>query len=191
SIDGQPAGERIRTDSVARLDSSGLIGGDKMVNITLGTAEGEPVRNGSELRAVSSDSFSELASSGDDLMKRLDAVSAEAGEIVTKINKGEGTLGRMVNDEAFYNNLVGTVRDADEVIREVKSGKGTAARLVSDPALYEHADTLVQQLQLMASDLRAGRGTAGKFLTDDRFYTKANDTLVRLDAAVGDIESIV
>ena len=37
----------------------------------------------------------------------------------------------MVNDEAFYNNLLGTVRDADEVIREVKSGKGTDARLVS------------------------------------------------------------
>jgi phospholipid/cholesterol/gamma-HCH transport system substrate-binding protein len=191
SIDGQPAGERIRTDSVARLDSSGLIGGEKMVNITLGTAEGEPVRNGSELRATSSDGFSELASSGGDLMKRLDAVSAEAGEVVSKINKGQGTLGRMVNDEAFYNSLLGTVRDADEVIRQVRSGKGTAARLVSDPALYEHADALVQQLQSIATDLRAGRGTAGKLLTDDAFYTKANATLARLDVAVGDIESIV
>ena len=191
SIDGQPAGERIRTDSVARLDSSGLIGGDMMVNITLGTAEGEPVRNGSELRATSSDGFSELASSGGDLMKRLDAVSAEAGEIVAQINKGQGTLGRIVNDEAFYDQLLATVRDADEVMREVRTGKGTAARLVSDPALYEHADALVQQLQAMAADLRAGRGTAGKLLTDDAFYTKANETLGRLDAAVGDIESIV
>jgi phospholipid/cholesterol/gamma-HCH transport system substrate-binding protein len=191
SIDGQPAGERIRTDSVARLDSSGLIGGEKMVNITLGTAEGEPVRNGSELRATSSDGFSEMASSGGDLMKRLDAVSAEAGEIIAKVNNGQGTLGRMVNDEAFYNSLLGTVRDADEVIREVKSGKGSAGRFISDPALYEHADTLVQQLQSIATDLRAGRGTAGKLLTDDAFYTKANATLARLDAAAGDIESIV
>ncbi len=191
SIDGQPAGERIRTDSVARLDSSGLIGGDKMVNITLGTAEGEPVRDGSELRAVSSDGFSELASSGGDLMKRLDAVSAEAGEIVAKINKGQGTLGRMVNDEAFYDQLLATVRDADAVMREVRTGKGTAGRLVSDPALYEHADALVQQLQAIATDMRAGRGTAGKLLTDDRLYTKANESLARLDAAVGGIESIV
>jgi phospholipid/cholesterol/gamma-HCH transport system substrate-binding protein len=191
AIDGQPAGERIRTDSVARLDSSGLISGDRVVNITLGTAEGEPVRSGSELRATSTDSISDLASSGDDLMKRLDAVTTEVGEIAAKVNKGQGTLGRMVNDEEFYNHLIGTVRDADQVIRQVGSGNGTAARLVSDPALYEHADALVQQLQSMAADLRAGRGTAGKLLTDDAFYAKANETLARLDAAAGDIESIV
>jgi phospholipid/cholesterol/gamma-HCH transport system substrate-binding protein len=190
-IDGRPAGERIRTNSVAQLTSSGLISGEKIINITLGTGEAGLVSSGSELRSTVSESLSDLASSGDELFKRLEAVTAEVGEITAKINKGQGTLGRLVHDEAFYNHLIETVRDAHEVIAQIRSGKGTAGRLISDPALYEDADTLVQQLALIASDLRAGRGTAGKLLTDDAFYIKANETLARLDSATRDIESIV
>jgi phospholipid/cholesterol/gamma-HCH transport system substrate-binding protein len=190
-IDGQPAGERIRTNSVAQLSSSGLINSDKIINIRLGTIEGDPVRNGSELRTTSSDSIADLTSSGSDLMKKLEAVSTQVEEITGKINSGQGTLSRLVNDKEFYNNLITTVNDADDVIRQVKSGKGTAGRFISDPAIYEHADELVRQLDSMATDLRAGRGTAGKLLTDDAFYVKANETLARVDRAAGDIESIV
>src|SRR5918998_5374972 len=43
TIDGRPANERIRTDSTASLGSPSLLGNDKIINITPGTAIGQPV----------------------------------------------------------------------------------------------------------------------------------------------------
>ncbi len=44
-------------------------------------------------------------------MNQLNELSKQFTEISGKINQGQGTIGRFVNDEAFYNNLNSTVRD--------------------------------------------------------------------------------
>ncbi len=45
-IDGRPATDIIRDDSTARLGSPSLLGTDKMINLTPGTAVGNPVKDG-------------------------------------------------------------------------------------------------------------------------------------------------
>jgi phospholipid/cholesterol/gamma-HCH transport system substrate-binding protein len=191
TIDGRPANERIRQDSKAQLGSPGLLGNEKLINLTPGTTAAPPVQENALLESQSANTFSDLATSGNDLVQRLNKISDQVTEIVTRVNRGEGSLGRFVNDEAFYNNLNATIRDIDEVMVQIRSGQGSAGKFVNDPALYNNANEIALQLKAIAIDLRAGRGSAGKFFRDEEFYNNANAAVARLNSAVDKINLIV
>ncbi|HEX5876121.1 MAG TPA: MlaD family protein [Pyrinomonadaceae bacterium] len=191
TIDGRPANERIRTDSQAQQGSPSLLGNEMLINITPGSAVGQPVKDGDTLPSSSSNTVNDFATSGTDLAQRLSKLSDEISGIVQEVKGGEGTVGRLFTDEALYNNLNATIRETEDVMREVRSGRGSAGRFINDPALYNNANDIAVQLRGIADDLRAGRGTAGKLLTDDEFYNRINRTANRLDNSVDQINLMI
>ena len=191
TIDGRPANERIRTDSQAQQGSPSLLGNEMLINITPGSAVGQPVKDGDILPSSSSNTVNDFATSGTDLAQRLSKLSDEISSIVQEVKQGEGTVGRLFTDEALYNNLNATVRETEDVMRELRSGRGSAGRFINDPALYNNANEIAMQLRVIAEDLRAGRGTAGKLLTDDEFYQRINRTANRLDNSVDQINLMI
>jgi len=191
TIDGQPASQRIRSDSTAQQGSPSLLGNEMLINITPGTAAGSPVQEGAILPSSSSNTVNDFATSGTDLAQRLSKLSDEISGIVKDVKNGKGTVGRLFNDEALYNNLNATIRETEDVMTQVRSGNGSAGRFINDPALYNNAADITLQLKAIALDLRAGRGTAGKLLTDDELYVRINRTADRLDKAVDQINGII
>src|SRR6476660_5769817 len=191
TIDGRPANERIRSDSQAQQGSPSLLGNEMLINITPGTAMGQPVADGDILPSSSSNTVNDFATSGTDLAQRLSKLSDEISGIVKDVKDGKGTVGRLFNDEALYNNLNATIRETEDVMKQVRSGNGSAGRFMNDPALYNNANDIALQLKAIATDLRAGRGTAGRLLTDDEFYVRINRTADRLDKSVDQVNGMV
>ena len=191
-IDGRPATELIRDNSRALLSSPSILGAEKVINVTPGTDLGLPVKDGDMIKTGDeSGTVQALTTSGTQLMDQLNDLSRQFTEISAKVNQGQGTIGRFVNDEAFYNNLNSTVRDVNELVRQIQSGRGSAGQFVNDPALYNNLTGVSQSLQAIADDLRAGRGTAGKLLTDDAIYNEARGAIARLNRSVDSIDLIV
>jgi phospholipid/cholesterol/gamma-HCH transport system substrate-binding protein len=102
----------IRTDTVARIVSEGLVGA-KVVELTPGRADAPRIsdldRIASERPIELVDLFKKAASS----LARLDAATqaAEGGlgeltAIAGSIRRGEGSLGKLVRDETVYQNLI-------------------------------------------------------------------------------------
>jgi phospholipid/cholesterol/gamma-HCH transport system substrate-binding protein len=191
TVDGKRIEELVRTDSTAQLVSPGLLGTDKVISITAGTAAGAPAPEGHELTTATEGGMAQLTASGNQLVTQLNRLSEQMTDITKKINEGRGTIGRFVNDEAFYDNLNLTVREAQGLIREINSGQGTAGRLINDPALYNNMERITASLQRISDDLQAGRGTAGKLLTDEALYNDARSTLARLNRSADDINAVV
>jgi phospholipid/cholesterol/gamma-HCH transport system substrate-binding protein len=190
-IDGRPATERIREDSTAQQGSPSLLGNEMLINISPGTALSPQIKDGAILRSSSANTVNDFATSGTDLAQRLSKLSDQMSLIVKDVQDGKGTVGRLFNDEALYNNLNSTVRETEDVMRLIKSGNGSAGRFVNDPALYNNANEIAVQLRLIAQDLRSGRGTAGKLLTNDELYNRINRTADRLDRSVEQINSMI
>ncbi len=191
-IDGRPAQERIRKNSQAQLGSPSLLGSDKLVNITPGTSLADPIQDNDLLvSATGTGGFDDLTASSNDFVAQLNRISDQVNEIVRKVNEGEGSLGRFLNDEAFYNNLNATLRDVQGVTSDVRSGRGSAGKFINDPSLYDSLNATVGQLQSIAEDLRRGRGTAGKLFTDERLYDDTRATIARLSRSAEDINTIV
>jgi phospholipid/cholesterol/gamma-HCH transport system substrate-binding protein len=191
-IDGRPATDLIRDNSRALLSSPSILGAEKVINLTPGTDLGRPVKDGDLIPpGEEGGTVQALTASGNDLMQQLNKLSAQFTDIAGKINQGQGTIGRFVNDEAFYNNLNSTMRDLNDVIRQVQSGRGSAGMFVNDPALYNNLNAVSQSLQAIADDLHRGRGTAGKLLNDDALYNDARTAIARLNRSVDNIDLIV
>ncbi|HKY29910.1 MAG TPA: MlaD family protein [Pyrinomonadaceae bacterium] len=191
TIDGRPAHERIRNDSEAQQGSPSLLGSEMLINITPGSAVGQPVKDYDILPSSSSNTVNDFATSGTDLAQRLSKLSDEINGIVRDVKGGRGTMGRLFSDEALYNNLNATIRETEDVMRQIRSGEGSAGRFINDPALYNNANEITLQLRRIADDLQAGRGTAGKLLTDDELYLRINRTADRLDRSVNEISLMV
>jgi len=190
-IDGKAVTDLVRTDSKAQLATPSLLGSDRLINITPGTSLGNPVQEGQTLPTTTEGGMSQLTESGNELVGQLNELSTQVTDITRKINEGQGTLGRFVNDEAFYDNLNVTIRETQGIMRQLRSGDGSAGKLINDPALYNNLNGVSVQLQGIAADLRQGRGTAGKLLTDETLYNEARSTIARLDTSVDQINGIV
>ena len=104
-FENKPISELIRTDSTAQLVATSVLGNDKMINITPGTSKGTPVDENHILISSAAISINQLTSTGNDLLKQINKIAIPANEILNKANSGEGTLGRLINDEALYKSL--------------------------------------------------------------------------------------
>ncbi len=190
-IDGVPATDRIRTDSTAQQASPSILGSEMIINITPGTSIGQPVKENDLLPSASGSTMSDLATSGTELAQKLTKLSDQLNEVVKNVREGKGTVGRLFNDEALYNNLNATIRDAEELAQQIKSGKGSAGKFIYDEALYNNANDIAANLRKLSADLAAGRGTAGKLLQSDEMYNKINRIADRVNHSMDQIDSIV
>jgi phospholipid/cholesterol/gamma-HCH transport system substrate-binding protein len=196
-LNDRPINERIRTDSNAQLVATSLLANDKIINISAGTAKGSPVSENAILESRVAISINQLTQTGNDLLEQINKLAVPANEILNKANQGEGTLGRIVNDESLYRNLDTTVAETkltvtklQTTLDKVNSGQGSAGKLLNDPELYNSLNRTVTQLESISNDIRSGRGSAGKFVTDDALYNETRAAVIDLRVSAAKINSI-
>jgi len=194
-LDGKPISERIRDDSTAQLVATSILANDKIINITPGTPEGSAVSSNHVLDSSASISINQLTQTGNDLLNQINKLAEPTSQILRKANQGEGTLGKVINDESLYRNLDSTLAEAklsilkiQTVIDRIKKGDGTAGKLLNDPELYNNLNKTVSQLEKISTDLRNGKGSAGKFLTDDSLYDDTRSTIKDVRQSLEDIK---
>jgi phospholipid/cholesterol/gamma-HCH transport system substrate-binding protein len=194
-LDQKEVEGRVRTDSLAVLGQQGFLG-DRLIDITPGTIKGDPIASGAEVASADQASLAQVFQGASDVLVQFNAVGRQLQELMDNINKGQGTVGKILHDDSVYVNLNRTVLEAQDLVKKVSQGNGTMARLVNDPKLYDNLKASTDELQAIVKDLRAGKGTAGKFLTDDQLYTRANqaitgmnDTVDKLQKIASDVES--
>lgn len=183
-LENQPIAELIRTDSTAQLIGTSVLGNDKIINISAGTSKGSPVSQDTVLKTSASISINQLTATGNQLLTRINELSIPANDILNKANSGQGTLGKIVNDEQLYISLDGAVSETratmtrlQKTIDKINSGQGSAGKLLNDPTLYNNLNKTVAQLEAISTNIRTGKGSAGKFVNDDALY---NDTRIAI-----------
>lgn len=204
-LDKKPITDRIRTDSIAQLIATSVLGNDKTINITPGTVKGTPVTENYVLPSSTAISINQLTSTGNDLLSQINKLAIPTNEILNKANQGDGTLGRIINDQSLYKNLDNTVGEAkltmlkiQTLIERVKAGDGSAGKLLNDPALYNNLNETVTKLSGISDDikgvsqnLREGKGTAGKLLNDEALYNDVRDSLKEIKASLARVNGVV
>src|SRR5258708_17233352 len=162
-LDKKPITELIRTDSTAQLVATSILGNDKMINITPGSSKGSSVTENATLTSSAGIGLNQLTATGNDLLAQINKLAVPANEILNKANQGEGTLGRIINDESLYKSLDGTIAEMRRTIDRLNKGQGSAGKLLNDPKLYDNLNKTVAHLEAISSDIKAGRGSVGKF----------------------------
>ncbi|MBX3289697.1 MAG: MCE family protein [Acidobacteria bacterium] len=196
-LGGRPISERIRTDSTAQLIAVSILANDKIINISPGTEEGQPVKEDHVLDSSEAISINQLTKTGNDLLQQINKLAVPTNEILNKANRGDGTLGRIVNDESLYQNLDATVAETkltmvklQTTIDKLNKGDGTAGQFINNPELYNNLNRTVAQLESISTDIKEGRGTAGKFVTDDALYNETRAAIIDLRTTAAKVNAI-
>ena len=107
----------IKTDSEASISSEGVIG-DKILVISQGSASGKSIKDGQKLHSFEPVEFSDIMESVKVSAENAEIITDELATLLVKVNDGQGTLGRLMNDESMANNLDATMENLK------KSSKG-------------------------------------------------------------------
>jgi phospholipid/cholesterol/gamma-HCH transport system substrate-binding protein len=197
TLDDRPITDLIRSDSTAQLVATSMLGNDKMINITPGTPKGTPVQPNQVLSSSAALSINQLTATGNELLQQINKLAVPANEILNKANSGEGTLGRVINDESLYRNLDATVAETKSTMTrlqttldKINKGQGSAGKLLNDPALYNSLNKTVAQLEAISTDIRSGKGSAGKFVSDDALYNETRAAVADLRVSAAKINAI-
>ena len=111
-------GKVIKKDSMASIQTEGLLG-SKYVEISFGSDTAPQVENGVTIASVPPLDISDLIKKTNDILdstkQTLSNVQESTGhlkEISSKIDQGKGTMGALVNDKTFYEQLHATAAQA-------------------------------------------------------------------------------
>jgi phospholipid/cholesterol/gamma-HCH transport system substrate-binding protein len=120
--------EVIKKDSVASIQTEGLLG-NKYVTISFGSKEAESVRSGDTIRSEPPMDFSDMIKKTNEIMdrsnvalKNVDEATADLRSITGKVNRGEGTIGALINDKKVYENVKAVSNDARKTVAEANVG---------------------------------------------------------------------
>jgi phospholipid/cholesterol/gamma-HCH transport system substrate-binding protein len=69
-----------------------------------------------------------------------------AQETLNKVNSGQGTLGKLMRDEALYSETTLAMSNLREIFEKINLGQGTAGKLVNDEDLYSNAKMTLQKI---------------------------------------------
>ncbi|MFZ4520934.1 MAG: MlaD family protein [Bacteroidales bacterium] len=98
----------IKTDCEVAIGSEGLIG-DRLLVITQGSAEAQPVKNKQRLVSAEPVELDAIMASLQVTAGNAEIISQQLAEVMYKVNNGQGTLGRLIEDTAIANNLSQTM----------------------------------------------------------------------------------
>ena len=230
--------ENLRTDSKAVIKFTGLMG-QNFIAIEGGSANTPIVQPGAALevaeqpdlsmlmvklenvatgvesltKSFSTDNLSTLMGPLTDFVKQnnpvLTAAIANLRSVSEKIAQGQGTVGKLISDDALYNSALGaatnlqtvsgdlkglvrqaetTLGDARQIIAQINAGQGNLGKLTKDEALYMETTNALTHLRQILEKVNRGQGSVGKLVNEESFLKNAKMSLQKLDKATDSLE---
>jgi len=133
-----------------------------------------------------------------EIVDNLLAASASIKSILAKADAGDGSLAKLLNDDALYNSASGAVATANQVMEDVRAGRGVAGMLVSDAEARKNLGDALASVQAVLAEAKEGKGTVGRLLSDDELYRNLanvaehlNSAAERLDKGSGTVAKLI
>jgi phospholipid/cholesterol/gamma-HCH transport system substrate-binding protein len=120
--------EIIKQDSVATIETEGMLG-NQYVAISFGSDGSSEVRNGAVLSSQQPLEMADLLRKADGILEgsqqaiqNTTLATARLDSIAAKIDRGEGTVGALVNDKQLYSNLQQTTGALRDTMAQAQAG---------------------------------------------------------------------
>src|SRR6266478_3826206 len=149
--------DRIRQNSVARIDTQGLLG-DKIVEITVGTPDAPVVPPDGIIAARDPVDIGQALTQGTETVKNVAALTENLGKMARSFNESK------VMDDVTA--ATGSARRATEqierIVTEARTGRGWAhALLYEEPVALQKLNGLITATQKVLDRVEQGEGAVG------------------------------
>lgn len=171
----------ITTNTQAQIKTDGLVGNQIVVLVNPPIVQAaETVEPGDFILGVEPFDVYEITDKMLSTVAQFDSAASTFQEMMVDVRRGEGTLGKLVYDDALYNEFVATTnstrrtmnnlaanaealvelaQDATagvgNILNKVDEGDGTLAMMLNDPAVYNTLLATADTLAGISEDLRS------------------------------------
>ncbi len=184
----------IKPDSKAEIKQEGLVG-NKIINILIGSPMMKSVDDGGYIQGEPPFALTSLADNVTAITDTTKRISGELLRLLGDLNRGEGTIGRLLKDDDLYvalaaiitrtdTSLAVTMDQIEDLTRILKNVSKSVDHLVvnADSAVQE-VNAITKETRLLVENMNAGKGTVGALISDRALY----DSLVTLIDALTDV----
>jgi phospholipid/cholesterol/gamma-HCH transport system substrate-binding protein len=171
--------------STASLVTEGLLG-NRYVTITRGLS-GIPVQANGVVPGTEEAAVKQMVERGADLMQNLGALTNDIRDVVTQVQKGKGTIGKLLSDPEMYNHLNSAAGRLDTVASNIQAGQGTLGKLVTSDELYTKVNSTIDKADDVIGAVRDQKGTIGKLVYDPSAYDSIKGLAEKGNALLGDV----
>ncbi|MGB9891948.1 MlaD family protein [Thermodesulfovibrio yellowstonii] len=174
----------LKSDAKATVQTIGLLG-DKYIEIFPGDSQesfdaskglyGSPQTEVREIIGVAASTMSKI----EGLIQRIDS-------LITKVDKSEGTIPKLLTDPSLYNNLNSAVSDLKKTVEEIRTGSiGMIAR---DKEFYQRLSNALKNFEETSNKISSQQGSLGKMINDPSLYETLLKSSQKLDNLLQEIE---
>jgi len=174
-------GTRVKTDSVASLRLTNLLGG-QFLSISLGSPGAPLMEPGGTLQGKDSANI-------DVIVENISDLSRDAKVFIKELNKNQNEVMHKISAILDDNrdNLRDSIANLQSISEKFDRGEGSLAMLLNDKALYNNANDAVISIRSVAGKIDKGEGTIGKLVNDDALYTEAKSAMSGLKDGVNEM----
>ncbi|HEX7357634.1 MAG TPA: MlaD family protein [Ignavibacteriaceae bacterium] len=160
----------IKKDSRASIETEGLVG-NKVVMITMGSDQADVVADNGIILSKEPLSFADIIQETQGIMAYTKDMTKNLAEIVSKINKGEGTMGKILNDDKLYNAATNLTISADESMTSLTGDMKEVIGLFDELGVgvkdvVANVNSIVTRIDTVLQGVSEGKGLLGSLVSD-------------------------
>ena len=178
----------IKKDTKAMLATAGVLG-ETFVDLDSRFAKAAAVENGDTLPGEPQPDIQDVIRSSQGTLQNVDVLLKRVDRIVSQIESGNGTIGKLIYDESLYGKLNASLNQVQGMINEISSGKGSVGKLLYSDEMYNKLNATIDKMNGIVDQVNSGNGTVGKLLKDPALYNNANETIAKANKLMSDINA--
>jgi phospholipid/cholesterol/gamma-HCH transport system substrate-binding protein len=177
-------GTVIRTDSVATLRLTNLLGG-QFLGLSFGSLNAPLLPGGSAVKSRDVANIDIIVDNVSDLTK-------DAKTLIIDLNRNQNEIMAKLSTIIDENrgSIRGSLANLDSITAKIDRGDGSLALLLNDRTLYANASELTTNLKNISGRMERGEGSLGKLMKDDALYDNAKGAIAGLNDGVKDLKEI-
>lgn len=182
----------VKKNSEASIVSDGLVG-NKVLTISPGTGDFPMVENGDSIHSVKPITIGDIVNNLNESTKEVNELVAGISDIIEKVNSGDGTLGKLVNNSDLYDNLdslMSSFGNSTENINKILSNASTAVDLITQDIykLQGSVDSIIINVSDITRKMNSSQSLVGTLLTDTVFANNIKAVMENANQTTANLE---
>ena len=175
---------KIRTDSVAGLRLTNLLGG-QFLGITFGSP-------GAPLLEPGGTVIGKDVANIDIIVDNVSDLTKDAKKFIEELNRNQNEVMHKISGILDDNraNLRDSIANLNSITTKFDRGDGSLALLLNDKALYNNTNDVTIYLKDITGKISRGEGSVGKLVNDDAFYNDAKVAMADIRDSMKDVKDI-
>ncbi len=181
----------IKKDAVATIGSEGLIG-NKVLVINPGTGGKKSIEDNDVIQTTQPISVDDIMVSLKTTIDNTAFITGDLAKISANIESGEGTIGRLMMDPTWRENIQSTIinlKDGSEkFVVFMDKSQEIDNILIALNSNIDSTSAVILDLSKIASKIQSGEGVVGKLLMDQSMGQNLDSTLINLKKGLAEFE---